>query len=177
LETGRIAFTCQSTFLASFFPLPALDFHSKSIQIPTTVTNITPQQLRKAADLQEKILELQDELNEILGGEVPTSAQATEAPRKKYKFSAASRAKMRSAQKARWAKIKGTAPSEEPAPKKKRKLSAEGLANIRAGVAKRWAAKGKAVKKPKRKMTAAWRAALERAWEARRGKAALKSRA
>ena len=46
---------------------------------------------------------------------------------------------------ARWAKIKGTAPSTEPALKpRKRKLSAEGLANIRAGVAKRMAAKGNA---------------------------------
>jgi hypothetical protein len=58
---------------------------------------------------------------------------------------------MRAAQKARWARIKGTAPSEEAAPKKKRKMSAEGLANIRAGVAKRMAAQGKAVQKPKKK--------------------------
>jgi hypothetical protein len=135
--------------------------------------NITPTQLRKAADLQEKILELQDELNEILGGEVPTPAQAAEAPRKKWKVSAAGRARMRAAQLARWAKIKGTAPSAGPAPKKKRKMSAEGLANIRAGVAKRWAAKGKAIaakpaKKAKRKVTPAMKAALERAWAARR---------
>ena len=79
---------------------------------------------------------------------------------------------MRAAQKARWAGIKGTAPSAKPAKKAKRKMSAEGLANIRAGVAKRMAAKGgaKAVQKPKRKMTPAWRAALARAWEARRAK-------
>ena len=55
-------------------------------------------------------------------------------------------------------------------------MSAQGLANIRAGVAKRMAAQGKAVQKPKqkRKMTAAWRKALEKAWAARRaiGKAA-----
>ena len=86
---------------------------------------------------------------------------------------------MRAAQKARWAKIKGTAPSDEPAPEPKRKMSAQGLANIRAGVAKRMAAQGKAVQKPKqkRKMTAAWRKALERAWAARRakGKAAAKA--
>jgi len=107
--------------------------------------NITPAQLRKAAEIKERIDGLQDELNQILGGEVPTPAQATETPRKKYKFSAASRAKMRAAQKARWAALKGTAPSAGPASKKKRKMSAQGLANIRAGVAKRWAAKGKAV--------------------------------
>ena len=63
--------------------------------------------------------------------------------------------------------------------KAKRKMSAQGLANIRAGVAKRMAAQGKAVQKPKRKMTAAWRKALERAWAARRakGNAAKKAKA
>jgi hypothetical protein len=33
--------------------------------------NITPTQLRKATDLQEKIQKLQYELNEILGSDVP----------------------------------------------------------------------------------------------------------
>jgi hypothetical protein len=134
--------------------------------------NITPTQLRKAADIQERIQSLQYELNEILGTPGPAETAETEAPRKKWKVGAAGRARMRAVQLARWAKIKGTAPSEGPAPKKRRKMSAEGLANIRAGAAKRWAAQGKAVQKPKkkRKMTAAWRAALERAWEARRAK-------
>jgi hypothetical protein len=104
---------------------------------------ITPNQLRKAADIQEKIQELQEELGQILGGSDETAP--TEARSKGRKVSAAGRARMRAAQKARWAKIKGTAPSSEPALKpRKRKLSAEGLANIRAGVAKRMAAKGKA---------------------------------
>ena len=49
-------------------------------------------------------------------------------------------------------------------------MSAQGLANIPAGVAKRMAAQGKAPKR-KRKMTDAWRKALERAWAARRAKA------
>jgi hypothetical protein len=116
--------------------------------------NITPTQFRKAADIQEKIQSLQDELNEILGGEVPAPTEATDAPKKKWKVSAAGRARMQAAQKARWAAIKGTAPSEQAAPKKKRKMSAEGLANIRAGVAKRMAAQGKAsATKPARKRT------------------------
>jgi hypothetical protein len=143
----------------------------------TNIINATPTQLRKAADIQEKIQSLQDELNQILGGEVPTPASAMETPRKKWKVSAAGRARMRAAQKARWAAIKGTTTSLKP---RKRKMSAEGLANIRAGVAKRMAAQGKAVGKPrkKRKMTAAWRNALARAWEARRAqaKAAAKSK-
>src|SRR5450759_671004 len=117
------------------------------------ITSLSPQQLRKAADIQEKIQSLQEELGQLLGGEVSTPAQPTEAPTKR-KVSAAGRARMRAAQIARWAKIKGTGPSVEPVKKAKRKLSAKGLANIRAGVAKRMAAHGKAVQKPKRKMTA-----------------------
>ena len=73
------------------------------------ITTLSPTQLRKAADIQERIESLQEELGQVLGGEVSTPAETTEAPRK-YKFSAAARAKMRAALKARWAKIKGTVP-------------------------------------------------------------------
>jgi hypothetical protein len=139
--------------------------------------NATPTQLRKAADIKERIDALQNELTELLSGEVPTPAQTTEAP-KKHKMSAAGGAAIRAAQKARWAKIKGTAPSAKPAQRPKWKMSAQGLANIRAGVAKRMAAKGKPVQKPKRKMSAAGRAAFSAAAEARwaKVKAAGKSR-
>jgi hypothetical protein len=118
------------------------------------------------------------ELNEILGATVESAPSETPKKSKKRKMSAAGRAAIAAAAKARWAKIKGAAPSTKPAKKLKRKMSARGLANIRAGVAKRMAAQGKAVQKPaqkpKRKMTDAWRKALERAWAARRalGKAA-----
>ena len=140
------------------------------MHISATMINATPAQLRKAADIQEQIESLQEELGQLLGGEVSTPAETTEAPRK-YKFSAAARAKMRAAQKARWAKIKGTAPTAKPAKKAKRKMSAEGLANIRAGVAKRMAAQGKPVQKPKKKFSAAGRAALSAAAKARWAKA------
>jgi hypothetical protein len=133
------------------------------------ITSLSPTQLRKAADIQEKIQSLQEELGQLLGGETSTPAQPTEAPTKR-KMSAAGKAAIRAAQKARWAKIKGTAPAAKPVKKAKRKMSAHGLANIRAGVAKRLAAQSKAVQKPKRKMTAAWRKALERAWAAKRAK-------
>ena len=127
------------------------------------ITSLSPKQLRKAADIQEKIQSLQEELGQLLGGETPSSAQTTEEPKKKRKMSAAGRAAIRAAQIARWAKIKGTAP--------KRKLSAEKLANIRAGVAKRMAAQRKAVQEPKRKFSAAGRAALSAAAKARWAKA------
>ena len=143
-----------------------LSFHS---HFPAMI-NATPTQLRKAADIQEKIQSLQEELGQLLGGEVSTPAQTPEGP-KKRKVSAAAQAKMRRAQKARWAKIKGTAPAARLAQKGKRKLSAKGLANIRAGVARRMAAQGKAVQKPKRKFSAAGRAALSAAAKARWAKA------
>ena len=83
------------------------------------------------------------------GGEVSTPAETktTEAP-KKRKFSAATRAKMRAAQQARWADNEGTTPATPAKPEKKQKgkMSAEGLANIRAGVARREAARAKAAK-------------------------------
>jgi len=116
------------------------------------ITSLSPTQLRKAADIQEKIQSLQEELGQLLGGETSTPAQPNEAPtakRKKYKMSAAGRARIAAAVRARWAKVKGTAPSTKPAQTPKRKMSAEGLANIRAGVAKRMAAQSKAVQKPR----------------------------
>ena len=134
------------------------------------ITSLSPKQLRKAADIQEKIQSLQEELGQLLGGDVSTPAQPTEAPEKR-KFSAYTRAKMRKAQQARWASIKGTTPSVKPVKKAKRKMSAQGLANIRAGVAKRMAAQGKVVQKPKRKFSAAGRAALSAAAKARWAKA------
>jgi hypothetical protein len=140
--------------------------------------NLTPQQLRKAADIQEKIQSLQNELNEILGGEVAGPVEATETPTKpkKRQMSAAGRAAIAAAAKARWAKIKGTAASAKPSKKSKRKMSAEGLANIRAGVAKRMAAQGKAsATKPasRRKMSAAGLANIRAAQKARWAKAKL----
>jgi hypothetical protein len=161
--------------------------------------NATPGQLRKAADIQEQIESLQVELGQILGGEVSTAAQTTEAP-KKRKISAACRARMRAAQKARWAAKRGevaspaeveskTTPAAEPLarPNKKQVTEAKLKALAKAREA-RWAKVSAAKRtqagptkvsdksaqekpKKKRKMTDAWRKALARAWEARRAKA------
>jgi hypothetical protein len=118
--------------------------------------NATPAQLRRAADIKERIDALQNQLNEILGVESSGPVEAAGAPAKGRKVSAAGRARMRAAQLARWAKIKGTGPSATPVNRGKRKLSAQGLANIRAGVAKRVAALGNTAKPPrKRKMSPA----------------------
>src|ERR1035441_4167757 len=152
--------------------------HLTLFHTPPTMINITPTQLRKAADIKERIDALQSELNEILGGEVSTPVQA-EAPRRKV--SAAGRARMRAAQLARWAKIKGTA-STTAAPKKNGKMSAAGRAAIRAAQIARWAkikgTSAKPAKKAKIQRSAAWRAAVSASAKARwaKVKAAGKSR-
>ena len=70
------------------------------------VTNLTPKQLRQAADIQERIQTLQAKLSELLGAQ-PAAASTGEAQApKKRQMSAAGRAAIRAAQKARWAKIK-----------------------------------------------------------------------
>ena len=62
--------------------------------------------------------------------------------RKRKTFSAATRRRMKEAQKARWAKIKGEIePQSPPAPdppKAKRQISAEGMKRIIAATKKRW---------------------------------------
>ena len=65
-------------------------------------------------------------------------------------MSAAGRAAIGAAARARWARY--NAQKGAPAKKGKRRLSAQGLANIRAGVVKRMAAQGKTAK-PARKRT------------------------
>ena len=66
--------------------------------------NATPTQLRKAANIQEKIQSLQKELGQLLGGSVQP---ANKAPRKR-KISAAGIARIVAATKARWAKIRAS---------------------------------------------------------------------
>jgi hypothetical protein len=115
------------------------------------MTNFTPIQLRKAADLQEKIAQLQSNLAAILGSEVEAAPVAKPA-RKKGGMSAAGRARIAAAQKARWAKVnaaKGKTIAEKviqavktviikPA-KKKFTMSAAAKAKISAAAKARWA--------------------------------------
>jgi hypothetical protein len=120
------------------------------------ITTLTPQQLRKAADLKENIDGLQEQLNAILGGgEAPTPVAPEERGRPK-----------------------------NGRRKRRRKVSAEGRANISAAAKARWAARkmGKKsvtvpaepeqpLEKPKRKRSAAWSKALSEAMKARWAKA------
>jgi hypothetical protein len=117
----------------------------------SSITNLSVQQLRKAATLKERIQSLEKELNQVLGSAV--ISEAGPAPKKKkFKMSASAKAKISAAAKLRWAKIKGTAPAAKtaaakPAAKKGRgKMSASAKAKLSAKMKALWAAR-KAAKK------------------------------
>jgi hypothetical protein len=100
----------------------------------SNLLSLTTTQLRRAADLKGKIEALQKQLASILG---PAAAPA---PKKQFKMSAAARAKIAAAQKARWAKVK------KPAAKK-RAMSAAVKAKLSALAKARWAKVKKTGKK------------------------------
>jgi hypothetical protein len=106
----------------------------------SSITNLSVQQLRQAATLKERIQSLEKELNHLLGSSA-APAVAT-APKKKWKMSAAARAKISAAAKLRWAKVKGAKPAAKPAAKKgKRKMSAAAKATLSAKLKAIWAAR------------------------------------
>jgi hypothetical protein len=70
----------------------------------SSIINLSAQQLRRAATIKEQIQSLENELGRILGS--PTKPVAVAAPKKRRKMSAAGRAKISAAAKARWAKVK-----------------------------------------------------------------------
>jgi hypothetical protein len=104
--------------------------------------NLTSKQLRHAADLKEKIAALEQELTSLSssgGNGVPSSFKASK-PGKKKGMSAAGRARIAAAQKARWAKFKSAKPAQVTKPAKtKRTMSAAQKAKISAAAKKRWA--------------------------------------
>jgi hypothetical protein len=73
----------------------------------SSINQLTASQLRKAAALKDTIAKLEKELAGILGATAPIAKTAAAKPtKKKGKMSAAGRARIVAAQKARWAKIK-----------------------------------------------------------------------
>jgi hypothetical protein len=104
-------------------------------------------QLKRAISITEQIESLQSELNQIFGaspGKAPAasaSGQAVSTKKKRGGISAAGRAAIAAAQKARWAKLKGDTGGTKPEKKRKRKLSPEARAKIAAAAKKMWAAR------------------------------------
>jgi len=101
------------------------------------LNSLSAQQLRRAAALKEKIQLLENKLQQMLGA--ATDPVAPAASGKKHKMSAAGRARIAAAARARWAKVKAGKPSAEPAVKTKHKMSAAGRARIAAAARARWA--------------------------------------
>ena len=100
-----------------------------------SLTDLSPRQLRQAADLKERIGSLEHDLFQILGSR---SQRADGAPiQKKRKLSAAARARISAAARARWARIKGTK-SPKRAAQARRKMSAAGRARLSALARARW---------------------------------------
>jgi hypothetical protein len=111
------------------------------------ITDLSPEQLRKAANLKEQIEKLQKELGSILGGNETANGKVSVGKRKRG-MSAEARAKISAAATARWAKVKGTkakAPAPTSAKKVKRPMSAAAKAKLGAKMKEIWA-KRKAAK-------------------------------
>ena len=115
----------------------------------SSINNLSIQQLRQAADLKERIAALEKELNQLFGSTAgPAPAKVL---KKKGGMSAAGKARIVAAQKARWAKVKAAKPEAkatmpEKALRKKFNMSAVAKAKISAAAKARWA-KIKAAKK------------------------------
>jgi len=77
-----------------------------------------------------------NQISQVIGGDGLAEASPSASKRGKRKFSEATKAKMRMAQQARWAKIKGKGTAKVS---KKRKMSAAGRAAIVAAAKARWA--------------------------------------
>ena len=69
------------------------------------LADLSLHQLKQTVAIREKIEDLEKELDRIVGGRPSTTKAA--APRKQRRFSAATKAKISAAMKARWAKRKG----------------------------------------------------------------------
>jgi hypothetical protein len=98
-----------------------------------SITSLSAQQLRRAAAIKEQIDALENELGKILGG-----GETVVASNGKRTMSASARARIGAAQKARWAKVKGTKPAK-PTSTGRRKMSSAARAKIAAAAKARWA--------------------------------------
>ena len=104
------------------------------------IANLSPAQLRQAANLKEKIAALEKQLSSLTGASTPAAVKPVA---KKGGMSAAGKARIAAAQKLRWAKVnaaKAKPAAAKPA-KKKFTMSAAAKAKISAAAKARWAAK------------------------------------
>jgi hypothetical protein len=98
----------------------------------TGLLNLSTAKLKRIIALKQQIEKLSAKLETLAGG---SAAPVGRPPKKKWAMSAAARAKISAAAKARWAKVHAAA---KPAGKK-RNMSAAGRARIAAAARARWA--------------------------------------
>jgi hypothetical protein len=99
----------------------------------TLFSSLSAQDLRRAAEIKDKIDSLQNELAQILGTDSVTSSRRAGTKRK---LSAGARVRIAAAARARWAKVKGT---ETSAPQKSRIKRSPAVRTRLAAIAKeRW---------------------------------------
>jgi hypothetical protein len=101
-----------------------------------SIANLTPQQLRNAADIQERIESLQHQLNELLEG----SESAGASPTKRRSLSAQGLANIRAGARKRWGLLRAQRVVAPIGRKRKGKMSAAGRARIAAALKARWRA-------------------------------------
>ena len=107
-----------------------------------TLTSLSAAQLRRAAELKEQIESLQDELSGLFGGAAPVnSTVTTQQPGRKRVLSPAAIARIRAAQKLRWAAYRGAkgATYANRAPQAKRRMPPAARARLAAIARARWA--------------------------------------
>jgi hypothetical protein len=117
------------------------------LHLMSNLLSLTSSQLKRAADLKDRIEALNQELAGLFGSSATVPTVKATAKRGRKKISAAGIAKIVAAQKARWAKVKSAAKgaakpaakASVKAPAKKRKMSAAARAKIAAAAKARWA--------------------------------------
>jgi hypothetical protein len=104
-----------------------------------SIADLSVKKLRQAANLKEKVEALEKELSQLFGS--TAKPVAAKAPKKRRKMSAAGKARIAAAQKARWAKFKAAKTTNQAAKpaKKKFTMSAAAKAKISAAAKARWA--------------------------------------
>ncbi len=93
---------------------------------------------KERADLQARLAKIEA----ALGGEIPQPAQAEVPAKRRRRMSAAGRAAIRAAARARWAAFRVKAAGKavpQPAPKRKKQFSAAARARLSALAKARWA--------------------------------------
>ncbi len=99
-----------------------------------SITNLTAQQLRHAAELKQKILSLHNEISRLLGA--PAQAAGGQIP-KKRRMSAAGIARIRAGAKRRWARARAAKAMAARNPR--RKMSAAARKRLSQMARARWA--------------------------------------